>query len=603
MKICKGLLLTVVLLTVSITSAATWYVDSRTGSDSNNGQTPKTAWQTLKRVNRETNIKPGDKILLVRGGLWRETLRPHSGEEGKPVYYGAYGEGALPRLYGSVDASSKEDWSEVQPGIWATQKVEPKLGKMICQKENLKVNWWMHREGQTVVKFSSKGSSFKVDCAKSSTAGNHIQIWGGYFPQPIGDDDLVVKFRARCSKDFKFNSFAIMNGGFPYNAWFSATGTFKVTDQWQEFSTYMPRLAKDKLPAKNEKLNYHLNLGGMPSDSIFEFELLSVQTAKLDRAKLLYCDAGNLIFDHGEYTKGHRCGIKKWSLDKLQKQGDYWYNGNEQRVYLRWNGNPAADCKSIEIALRATIIDEGGCHDVIYENLAVAYGAAHGFGGGNTLRLTIRKCDIYYIGGGHQFTGANGYPVRFGNGIEFWGSCDQCVVEENRLWEIYDAALTNQGRKSDNGSDRSIEQNLIWRNNLIWNSEYSFEYWNNDVTANVLVEGNLCWNAGYGWAHGQRPDPNGGHLMFYNNKAKTTDFIVRNNVFSESTEVCIRMENDWREGLTLDNNQYYQSEKPLIRWLGRTYFGKDELKRIQNELGLEKNGKIQKFDPPVFEER
>ena len=217
--------------------------------------------------------------------------------------------------------------------------------------------------------------------------------------------------------------------------------------------------------------------------------------------------------------------------------------------------------------------------------------------------MTIRKCDIYYIGGGHQFTGANGYPVRFGNGIEFWGSCDQCVVEENRLWEIYDAALTNQGRKSDNGSDRSIEQNLIWRNNLIWNSEYSFEYWNNDVTANVLVEGNLCWNAGYGWAHGQRPDPNGGHLMFYNNKAKTTDFIVRNNVFSESTEVCIRMENDWREGLTLDNNQYYQSEKPLIRWLGRTYFGKDELKRIQNELGLEKNGKIQKFDPPVFEER
>ncbi len=599
----KGILLMTLLLTVSVINGATYYIDSRTGSDSNSGLSPETAWKTIKRSNQDNGIKAGDQILLARGGIWRETLRPHSGEEGNPVRYGAYGNGLLPRLYGSVDASLPVDWTEVSPGIWATQKIEPKLGKMIWTPNDSKINWTIHQENGASAKLTVKGNFFKVECAKPGKAGNHIQIWGTKFPQPIGDHDLVVKIRIRCSKSFNFDSFAIMNNSFPYNSWFNSTSVVKAGDQWTEASVYAARVSKDQIPEKNEILNWHLNLGLLPPDSVFEFEILSVQAATIDRSKHLFCDAGNIIFDHGQYTKGHRCGIKKWSLEKLKKQGDYWYNGSDQRVYLRWNGNPAKDCHSIEIALRTTIVNQGGCHDVVYEDLAVAYGAAHGFGGGNTKGITIRKCDIYYIGGGHQFTRKDGNPVRFGNGIEFGGSCDQCLVEENRLWEIYDAAVTNQGRKSENGKERSIEQNIVWRNNLIWNSEYSYEYWNNDLTSNVLFEGNLCWDAGYGWAHGQRPDPNGAHLMFYTNRAETTNFVVRNNVFSEATEATIRSDNDWFKDLTLDGNQYYQSEKPFLRLLVKNYYGKDEFKRIQDELGKEKNGKVQKFNPPVFKER
>ncbi|NMA46589.1 MAG: hypothetical protein GX945_08510, partial [Lentisphaerae bacterium] len=122
--------------------------------------------------------------------------------------------------------------------------------------------------------------------------------------------------------------------------------------------------------------------------------------------------------------------------------------------------------------------------------------------------ITIRGCDIYYIGGAHQFTRPDGKPVRFGNGIEFWGNAKDNLVENCRLWEIYDAALTNQGRYD-------TEVNITYRNNVIWNAEFSFEYWNRKLTENITFVNNTCVDAGHGWAHAQRPDPNGAHLMFY----------------------------------------------------------------------------------------
>jgi hypothetical protein len=427
---------------------------------------------------------------------------------------------------------------------------------------------------------------------QGGTASNHLQIWGPSVKAPL-PGGLRVAYRARCTKPFAMPQLTIRKSASPWNPWFSAGNQSKVTGDWQTFETFLSRHDSD-VPPEGEIGRYHLALGNLPTGSVFEFELLDANAATLDQTKLLFCDVGNIVFDHGNFKKYHRCGIKRWSLDDCKNPGDYWYDAVTKCVFLRWPNNPADDCRSIELALRAPVVDEGDCHDVVFENLAVAYGAAHGFGGGNTARLTIRQCDIYYIGGGHQLTGPDGRPVRFGNGIEFWGSCRDNLVELNRLWEIYDAALTNQGNGS--GPNNPSEQvNITYRKNTIWNSEYSFEYWNRDetqITDRILFEGNLCVNAGHGWAHGQRPDPNGGHLMFYHNAAKTSRFVVRNNVFCESTEVCLRMENDWRSGLVLDGNRWFQSEQPLIRWLAGQSFRKHEWKRIQDELGFEKNGLI-----------
>jgi len=78
--------------------AATYYVDARNGDDGNPGLSPRQAWKTLAKVNA-SHFQPGDSVLLRRGMTWRAQLCvPDSGAPGKPIIFGAYGNGAPPVL-------------------------------------------------------------------------------------------------------------------------------------------------------------------------------------------------------------------------------------------------------------------------------------------------------------------------------------------------------------------------------------------------------------------------------------------------------------------------------------------------------------------------
>lgn len=297
-----------------------------------------------------------------------------------------------------------------------------------------------------------------------------------------------------------------------------------------------------------------------------------------DAQGALSVDVGNIIFDRGAAV-----GVKKWSRDALREPGDYFYDPDAKRVLLRSDGNPAERHRSIELALRKHIIDQSGKRYVTYEDLDLRYGAAHGIGGSGVRHIVVRRCDLSYIGGGHQHTTADGRPVRYGNGIEFWSSAGDCLVEDCRLWEIYDAALTNQG------SGTNVQENITYRRNVIWNCEYSFEYWNRDEssrTHNILFEHNTCVDAGYGWGHGQRPDRNGRHVMFYDNTAATSDFVVRYNIFCNATDSCLRLHGrDWTASLTLDANCWYQRDGAFLLWR-QTSVGADEFFNHQRERGF-----------------
>lgn len=280
----------------------------------------------------------------------------------------------------------------------------------------------------------------------------------------------------------------------------------------------------------------------------------------------LKLDVGNILFDGGA-----RVGIKRWGDAELKAPYDYWYSAQTGQVKLALPDNPARKHRSIELALKQHVVNQTGRSHVVYESLAVMNGAAHGFGGASTHHLVIRDCDIAWIGGGHQNNRPDGKPVRYGNGIEFWSAAHDNLVEACRLWEIYDAALTNQG-DSDNA-----QENITYRHNVIWNCEYSFEYWNGKKfrpdsvqrsrTRNILFEHNTCVDAGYGWGHGQRPDRNGRHLMFYNNPVETTGFVVRNNLFVRSTDSIVRWTNDWLSSLSMDHNAWFQPEGVLVLFL------------------------------------
>lgn len=84
-----------------------------------------------------------------------------------------------------------------------------------------------------------------------------------------------------------------------------------------------------------------------------------------------------------------------------------WYDTTNRQVRLTTEGNPALRHRSIELALRRNIVDQGSLSHVVYEGLGLRYGAAHGFGSSSTRGIVIRDCDIAGIGGGHQFTTRN----------------------------------------------------------------------------------------------------------------------------------------------------------------------------------------------------
>lgn len=264
-------------------------------------------------------------------------------------------------------------------------------------------------------------------------------------------------------------------------------------------------------------------------------------------------DIGNLIFNNATLF-----GIKKWSQLDILTQGDYLYDLNSGKLKIYSIVNPASFYSEIECAQRNHIIYQQNVSYAIFNNLSLKYGAAHGFGGGNTQYLIIRACEISYIGGGDL--NQDGSNIRFGNGIEFWANAHDNTVEQCKIWEIYDTGLSNQNQGS------TVQQyNIFYKNNIIYNCALaSFEYWNKpalSTTANIHFENNTCVNAGYGWGI-QRPDRVGVHILLSYNEAATDSIFIRNNIFYKAN-ACLAMPSTWNttdgyQKLKLSNNCYYQ---------------------------------------------
>ncbi|MCF6271457.1 MAG: T9SS type A sorting domain-containing protein [Melioribacteraceae bacterium] len=88
------LLFFVILLNTA--NAETYYINKKTGNDSNSGLSPNEAWENVEKTN-DFSFAPGDSVLFSRGSTWNFTLLiKSSGVEGNLIYYGAYGEGRKP---------------------------------------------------------------------------------------------------------------------------------------------------------------------------------------------------------------------------------------------------------------------------------------------------------------------------------------------------------------------------------------------------------------------------------------------------------------------------------------------------------------------------
>ncbi len=77
-----------------LTITGTTYYVSPSGSDSNSGTSPSSAWRTVNHVN-QASLRPGDGVMFQGGATFSDSaLMPNvSGAAGAPIVFGSYGSG------------------------------------------------------------------------------------------------------------------------------------------------------------------------------------------------------------------------------------------------------------------------------------------------------------------------------------------------------------------------------------------------------------------------------------------------------------------------------------------------------------------------------
>ena len=82
-------------------TGTTYYVDSKSGSDSNDGTSESKAFKTLDKVNA-LDLEPGDTVLLKKGSVFEDQAlqftKEDSGTAEAPVKISTYGEGDRPQI-------------------------------------------------------------------------------------------------------------------------------------------------------------------------------------------------------------------------------------------------------------------------------------------------------------------------------------------------------------------------------------------------------------------------------------------------------------------------------------------------------------------------
>jgi len=543
----------------------TSYYISNTGNDINSGKTPQQSWKTLSKVNTYS-FSPGDSILFKCGDRWSGKIISQSGDSTGCIIYGAYGNGEKPILCQSLEIT---DWIEESPNIWRSigQGV---YGKEIFSNKDISFNpdnWKITYStdadasvSKSLKEYYSAPAGLKIECRKSGDSFSDIKLQTVNAVNIEAGKIYELSFYAKSSKAFETGPLYLNN----CNATCSPIFFSDVwTKRWIQFRATM----------STKKGGIQMLFGrNFPEGEVLYIDDISLKEFEYRS----FSDVGNIIFNHGE-----SCGNKVWEKKDLNKQGDFLYDINEQCLKVYSTKSPDICYYDIQCTLSDHIISENGKSYIVYENLALKNGGAHGIGGGNTHHITVRNCDISYIGGGQQPGHSNG-RVRYGNGVEFWGDAHDNLVENCKIWEIYDAALTNQAYED-------IQYNIIYRNNVVWNSEYSFEFFNPRGTSkNIQFINNTCINAGYGWGHITRPNPTGRHICIWECPENASNIIIENNIFYNALQYPLCIPKGNLSPMKIDHNCWYQKDEKFANFKTGNY-GKDEFTRYQKETGLDAN--------------
>lgn len=322
-------------------------------------------------------------------------------------------------------------------------------------------------------------------------------------------------------------------------------------------------------------------------------------------------EACNIIFNGGE-----SCGNMRWTLEDLKNQGEWFYthlgmSGNSatkeqlsvpEKLYLYSEGNPGSVYHSIECAVWSVNGVErrlaGGSHHIIFENLCFRNGGVHGLQSWNPRWLVVRHCDFQFIGGGIY---NRQLRIRLGNGVEFWDSAEDNLVEDCVFYEVYDSCVTHQG------SDTCVPaERVVYRHNLFVKYGMGAYECRDRLPIDTHFDNNICVRAGGGFAmQGEEPprqseiypEPMGHHLFLWRIEKATPDgyLSIKNNIFYEApygAAIYSIISPEAAAQIELDNNCYYKSTDELYWHINGKSYTMGEFAAYQQESGQDKHSVI-----------
>ena len=546
--------------------ATEYFVDAELGRDSYAGTSADQPWQTVRRVNR-ARLEPGATVRFRAGRVWRESLSCQSGAQGRPVTYTRYGEGPKPMLAASVDLASAECWIRHDERIWVTRPDE--VGRAEPFPSFAPGDWGVYCDGNGLATISAAANEagekvYTLRCQQVGERSTNIQL--NYLGIELEPAQFIrYRFRAKATKPFTAADISLMRAQSPWGAYGKVLErSTDIGEEWAEHEILFQTTISEK--ATDGRLSFFVG-NAIPEGCEFSFVPLGAELVEY-RTLGLSEDVGNIVL----VEKGgeeESAGWKRWDLASLKNQGDFFHDPADRRLYFRSEANPGTVHSRMEAARKRVVVAFRNTSHVVVDGLAIAYTGAHGANGGACRHGTIRNCDFRWIGGSHLYT-RNGTPTRYGNGVEFWDSCENMTVEGNTFEQIYDTAMTNQGR------GKGMVRNMVWRGNRIYRCEQAYEIWFSNPEMRVeglFFVGNECIDSGYGWGHVQRPNKNGCHLLAYSLECQIGEIRYEGNTFNHAKDAQIWFFNPRLGEVRIDRNTYIQrcpdpAAAKLFRWRG-----------------------------------
>eukprot|EP00040_Diaphanoeca_grandis_P036191 m.229939 g.229939 ORF g.229939 m.229939 type:complete len:717 (-) comp33565_c0_seq2:33-2183(-) len=578
-----------------------YYIDSRAGNDGNAGSSVH-PWQSLAKL-MNVSLEGGDVVLLARGAQWRERMITQGGSATQGVVtYSSYGPPQQPKplIIGSINVTQLENWQRVEgvPGQWRTY---PRTWAPASDAVNVIHNgnfsngmdfwgfWNENPQGFTHVSSNidvtggplQQHQSLHISFRNmSAIPQEYTQIFSENV-SIVNGNTYNLSFWFKASTDINMSGISLFSMSPPYTPYGSAAGAtarlLRGGSGWSQFSIVFVATAT----VSDARFTWHFDNRASPlpdmADVWFGGVTASHVVARNPNATSFDVDVGNLLFWSGSETtwEPSAWGVKKWLEADVIATGDFFFNSTTNLLTtFCLEGSPGEGCwpGGIEAALDVGMMTLASF--TVVDGLELRYGAANAMDGSMVEKVVVKHCDISWIGGGvlcHNCLGRKD-PVRYGNGIQFWMGAVDIEVFDNRIWQIYDTPLTNQGQNCTHIHTQSecAMRNISYHHNLASSSGMAcVEVWyqDNDATMDdVRFENNICANIGDGgWSATQRPDPAGRSFCSYGNPAATTSVSIRNNIFFQTSgfEALLYVSDHWdkwaAQALTFDNNVLYRT--------------------------------------------